>query len=80
MRLDWARALRDQCIASQTLFHFKQWGEHAPIFTEPSEDVSHLNGTEMARVGKRVAGRVLDGRVWDEVPNALVSAQTGGEA
>lgn len=51
---DWFRSLRDQCTSAGVAFHFKQWGMH---------DAS------MARVGKRAAGRELDGRTWDEVPN-----------
>lgn len=27
---DWVRSLRDQCAATRTPFHFKQWGEWAP--------------------------------------------------
>lgn len=28
----------------------------------------HSDGTTLIRVGKRAAGRRLDGRTWDEVP------------
>jgi len=31
MHPDWARSLRDQCEAAGVAFHFKQWGEHAPV-------------------------------------------------
>ena len=31
---------------------------------------SELNATMMARVGKHKAGRLLDGRTWDEIPGA----------
>jgi hypothetical protein len=30
MHPDWARSLRDQCVAAQVPFFFKQWGEWAP--------------------------------------------------
>lgn len=30
MHPDWARGLRDQCIAAGTAFHFKQWGMYLP--------------------------------------------------
>ena len=30
MHPDWVRSLRDQCVASGTAFHFKQWGEWRP--------------------------------------------------
>jgi len=49
----WIRNLRDQVIASGARFHFKQWGDH------------DANGV---RVGRKRAGRLLDGRTWDEVP------------
>jgi protein gp37 len=31
MHPDWARSLRDQCVAARVPFHFKQWGEWAPV-------------------------------------------------
>ncbi len=54
MKAEWARSLRDQCIASDVPFLFKQWGE----FGEDGE-----------RVGKKKAGRHLDGRTWDQYPS-----------
>lgn len=48
----WARSLRDQCQEIGLWFHFKQWGDHDETG---------------ARVGKKAAGRVLDGRTWDEI-------------
>lgn len=30
MHPDWARTLRDQCVASGAAYHFKQWGEWGP--------------------------------------------------
>lgn len=59
----WARDLRDQCTAADVAFHFKQWGEFAPDDNAPD---AH---TSMRRVGKKVAGRLLDGREWNEFPN-----------
>jgi protein gp37 len=62
LQLAWVRGLRDQCIASGVPFFFRQWGEWAP-----AADDRAVPGT-MIRVGKRSAGRVLDGRTWDEIP------------
>lgn len=45
----WFRDIRDQCEDVGTPFFFKQWGEFAPV------------GPGMDRVGKRAAGRLLDG-------------------
>lgn len=77
-----ARSIRDQCAASGTAFFFKQWGEWAPIdehtpdgvpitFLLPNGDrCIHANAatTPMVRVGKKNAGRLLDGRTHDEWP------------
>ncbi len=46
-------------------FLFKQWGEWAPDM----DAVTGLDTPEsMSRIGKRAAGRELDGRTWDEFP------------
>jgi len=60
----WARELRDQCNSAQIAFFFKQWGEWAPTSTGPAHDT---NPTLM-RVGKKAAGRQLDGQYWNELP------------
>jgi protein gp37 len=60
------RSLRDQCIAAGVPFFFRQWGEWAP---GPGEEPTRT----LVRVGKRAAGRLLDGRSWDEIPGAVRS-------
>jgi protein gp37 len=80
MHPNWARSLRDQCTAAGVPFFFKQWGEWAPtgyiglgrpqpgrMFVGPPQG-EHREGEEIARVGKKTAGRELDGRTWDEFP------------
>lgn len=67
---DWFRALRDQCLGSGVPFHFKQWGDWGIVVASEGQD-----GTRMARVGKRTAGRTLDGQHWDLLPNATYSAK-----
>jgi protein gp37 len=57
----WARSIRDQCVAASVPFFFKQWGEHAPCDPTAAR-------TAMVKVGKKVAGRELDGRTWDNFP------------
>lgn len=79
MHPDWARALRDQCQAAGVPFMFKQWGEWIPADQSaaaskanglsPIKEFFHLEGHRMHRVGKKSAGRLLDGRTWDEVPS-----------
>jgi protein gp37 len=57
MHPDWARSLRDQCAAAGVPFFFKQWGEWGPD-----------TGPHVYRLGKKQAGRLLDGREWSEFP------------
>ena len=113
MHPEWARSLRDECVAAGVPFLFKQWGEWgsafvnmstgAPTFREFSSFQEWVNkastwvnggicldanGVElkigadfmrardedafpvtiMHKVGKKSAGRLIDGRTWDEVP------------
>lgn len=68
MHPDWARSLRDQCQAAGVAFHFKQWGDwHADALL--STDLSGNCPPLKMKVGKKVAGRLLDGREWNEVPS-----------
>lgn len=66
----WVCQLRDVCVDSGVAFHFKQWGHWVPeeLLTEKQKKVIVLNGLRLAGVRKGVAGRTLDGRVWDEFP------------
>lgn len=108
MHPDWARCLRDQCVAAGVPFFFKQWGEHAPWVDESRythggkeksphswvdrdtaahgacwiiDDDGHWSNwtgdlpedpnsriAVMAPIGKKAAGRELDGRTWEEFP------------
>jgi protein gp37 len=58
---DWARSLRDQCKKAGVPFFFKQWGEYKGV-AENSEKVV------MWRLGKKKAGRLLDGIEHNEYP------------
>lgn len=67
----WFASLRDQCREHGAGFHFKQWGEWAPASSLPSNKVQSrivADGAIMVRLGKKAAGRHLDGRTWDELP------------
>ena len=73
MHPDWARHLRDQCIEAGIPFFFKQWGEFAPgekgrLYHQPTLDFS--DGQPMVRVGKHVAGYLLDGTEWSLWPDS----------
>jgi protein gp37 len=46
MREEWVLSVRDQCVAQEVPFFFKQWGGRK----------------------KEAAGRLLEGRTWDETP------------
>lgn len=72
MHPQWAMTLRDQCVMANVAFHFKQWGEYAPFGGVSSGSVSNsmtfANGQDMLKVGKKAAGRLLDGQEWNEFP------------
>jgi protein gp37 len=80
MSIQWVRLLRDQCMAAGVPLFFKQWGEFAPARLQHIDSaVNHTNGRhhfefdpsgsgESKRIGKKSAGRLLDGREWNEVP------------
>ena len=68
---DWFRSLRDQCKAAGVNYFFKQWGEWAPgefgrLYRERSID--YMDGIQMVKIGKRSAGRLLDGVEFNEMP------------
>lgn len=62
--LHWVQEIRDQCVSARVPFLFKQWGEWAPDHDETDPSLGH----QMRRMGKKRAGRELDGRTWDEYP------------
>lgn len=82
MHPDWARGLRDQCSAAGLPFLFKQWGEWSPATdgdrcialdgcNMPNLEPNGANGDgtiRIARLGKKAAGRLLDGVQHDGVP------------
>lgn len=75
----WTQSLRDQSVAASVPFFFKQWGnwalrdanngdipfERCKIYTGEDADTVTL-----CPVGKKRAGRLLDGRTWDEMPES----------
>lgn len=79
MHPNWARSLREQCSTYRVPFFFKQWGAWAPVDSVASEEAEslelqnryeYLDGCDFIRTGKKAAGRVLDGRTWDQYPEA----------
>jgi protein gp37 len=84
MHPEWARSIRDQCAAARVPFFFKQWGqwvteEQSPrdivlpswsrcAWAPPGDCVSG-DQTAVFKVGKKAAGRLLDGRTHDGRPD-----------
>lgn len=80
MHPGWVRSLRDQCQAAGVAFTFKQWGEWKPPYGSGEALQSLVDGHDrsaptmlcgnavMHRVGKKAAGRLLDGVVHDAWP------------
>lgn len=80
MHPNWVRSLRDQCQHANTPFFFKGWGEWVTENQSPEDIVlpghsrtprgwkGRKYEDSVYRVGKRRAGRLLDGREWNEVP------------
>lgn len=89
MHPTWALSLRDQCQAAGVPFFFKQWGEWAPFIykSQTGESVLKLTvdskkeiimkhdntAVNMRKVGKKKAGRLLDGREWSEYPRKTIT-------
>jgi len=75
MHPDWARGLRDQTVKAGAAFHFKQWGHWVPaeiVTAEQKKAVIDIEGIEMVGMGKKEAGRELDGDTWDGFPERKV--------
>jgi protein gp37 len=67
MKADWARDIRDRCIAmqkagSEIVFHFKQWG---------------MWGEDGVKRTKAANGHLLDGVAWHDRPDKPVEAKHG---
>lgn len=86
MHPEWVRCMRDQCEELGVPFFFKQWGEYAPTTRTMAEVAGSTNKLTpvpysresnalyptalVDRVGKKAAGRMLDGRTHDQYPEA----------
>ena len=72
---EWFESLRDQCSAHAVAFHFKQWGNWLPVRANQinghkSRVIRTTDGEpiHLVNVGKKTAGRRLDGCEWDQLP------------
>jgi protein gp37 len=75
MHPDWAGGLLHQCLHAQVPFHFKQWGHWAPsengVDSKSVVTLGTDNPVQMKAVGKKVAGRILEGTTWDDLPRTV---------
>lgn len=80
MHAGWARSIKDQCIEAGVPFFFKQWGEWIPVSQHdfrgfnPGVKSQVMEDALFAHVGKKAAGRLLDGREWSEMPKEARNA------
>jgi protein gp37 len=82
MHPDWPIRLLRQCQAATVAFHFKQWGHWVPAELAGSYTKTNVlklpaeRPVSMVRLGKKEAGRLLEGTTWDGVPESglLVNA------
>jgi len=81
---DWVRSLRDQCQMAGVPFFFKSWGEWGACDQMKIWRPGDRSGVQpfgdyqvVYRVGKKEAGRRLDGRTWDEEPEDVKTPEEG---
>lgn len=85
MHPDWVRFLQAECHCAGVPFFFKQWGEWGQIkVTMMKKDSSHKNIKKlycifpgeptvvMAKMGKKLSGNLLDGRLYNEYPKSVL--------
>lgn len=81
MHPDWARSVRDQCVAAGVPFFFKQWGEWEPQgqssgktgFGSQQHTWGDTGDSRISfKVGKKSAGRSLDGKEWSQYPTSAL--------
>lgn len=58
IREEWIDEIHDQCLDSETVFFFKQWGAW---------------GKDNKRRSKKANGREYRGRTWDDMPSNMIA-------
>lgn len=80
MNPEWAEGLQRQCREAKVPFHFKQWGHWAPLGAldgaprKSARTINVFRGSqqiELVGVGKAAAGRLLQGKTWDQLPKSM---------
>ncbi len=81
---DWVDSLRDQCHGNDVPFFFKQWGEWLPAYesTEkysPGKHEVHVweDQRHSLKIGRQIAGRLLEGRTHNTLPEYLYEYESG---
>lgn len=92
MHPEWARSLRDQCHDAGVPFLFKQWGAWAPsqlVVAQknrrrarvdgsilPADSLPQSGDAMLAKLGKKLTGRDLDGEIHDGYPEPCASGDS----
>jgi protein gp37 len=89
MAYAWITSLRDQCAGAGVPFFFKQWGEFVPLPGNVPGKLTKVtvagrkrrwqqHGDEIAvRIGKKEAGRTIDGVEYSAVPSGNTQVTHG---
>lgn len=79
MHPQWARDIRDQCAAAGVPYFHKHNGEWAPYVDHDVRatqwhwfDPDQSGRPDMHRIGKKQAGRLLDGKEHNEMPDVTI--------
>jgi protein gp37 len=64
----------DSCPLDKVGYWYRGWRPFTPLYSADGHSFTigvSPWGAHMARVGRRTAGRILDGRIWDEYPEVM---------
>lgn len=78
MHPEWARQIMGECKRDGIPFLFKQWGEYVPCFMVEDETAfpqKIVDGCIMNKIGKKVAGRLLDGKEHTNFPSHAMTPE-----
>lgn len=79
MHPDWVGNILHQCQKAKVPFHFKQWGHWAPtngaVKNAPVQTVklAEERPVKMVPLGKKAAGRLLEGATWNGLPRPMLA-------
>jgi protein gp37 len=86
MHPEWAASIQRQCHDAGFAFHFKQWGNWAPVDGQGASTnnrritIAGAAGTvELQRLTKHSAGRRLKGKEWDGLPTPRLPLRGAAE-